>query len=295
MKKEIITWEQFQTECKELARLINQGPIAYKNIYPVLRAGAYVALELSKHFNIPVSEELTPDSLVVDDIVDSGRTIAQFKDNDTATLHYKKRAKVKPKFYLREVSDWVVYPWESQEEGPEENIVRILEYIGEDPNREGLLDTPKRVVKSYKELFGGYNQDPKDLFRVFSADGYDQMIISKDIEFYSFCEHHMLPFWGKVHIAYIPKEKVIGLSKLARIVEVYARRLQIQEQLTNQIANAINNLLKPWGVAVVIEGQHMCQAMRGVQKKNAMMVTSAMLGNFKKQIETREEFLNLIK
>lgn len=176
-----------------------------------------------------------------------------------------------------------------------QNIREILEYIGEDPDREGLVETPKRVVKAYKELFAGYNQDPKDLFKVFSADGYDQMIISKDIEFYSFCEHHMIPFFGKVHIAYIPKDKVIGLSKLARITEVYARRLQIQEQLTNQIANAINDLLKPKGVAVVVEGQHMCQTMRGIKKQNATMTTSAMLGNFREQIETREEFLRLIK
>lgn len=177
----------------------------------------------------------------------------------------------------------------------EEQVKEILKQIGENPDREGLLKTPHRVAKAYAELTEGYDMKPSDVATVFDSEGYDEMIISKDIEFYSLCEHHMLPFTGVAHVAYIPNKKIIGLSKLARIVDIYAKRLQVQERMTTQIANAIQDLLNPIGVAIVVEGKHMCQMMRGIKKQNSTMVTSCMIGAFKENIETRNEFLDLIR
>ncbi len=168
----------------------------------------------------------------------------------------------------------------------------ILEAIGEDPTREGLLRTPNRVARMYEELTAGYHVDPVRLINDALFDvNYDEMVIVKDIDYYSLCEHHMLPFMGKVHVAYIPNGKVIGLSKIPRIVEMFARRLQVQERMTKQIAEFLDETLHPQGVAVVAEGLHMCAAMRGVKKANARMSTSAMLGSFKESQATRNEFL----
>ncbi|NTW00207.1 MAG: GTP cyclohydrolase I FolE [Oscillochloris sp.] len=177
----------------------------------------------------------------------------------------------------------------------EQAIHTILGAIGEQPEREGLLKTPSRVAKMYAELTAGYHIDPEALINdaVFSVD-YDEMVVVKQIDFYSLCEHHMLPFMGQVHVAYIPNGKVVGLSKIPRIVEMFARRLQVQERLTVQIADFINNTLEPTGVAVVAEGVHMCSVMRGVQKANAQMITSAMRGVFRDDPKTRAEFMSHI-
>jgi GTP cyclohydrolase I len=177
----------------------------------------------------------------------------------------------------------------------EELVREMLSRVGEDPEREGLLDTPQRVVKSMQYLTRGYAQQPADVLNgaLFTVD-YDEMVIVKDIEMFSLCEHHMLPFFGKVHIAYIPKGKVIGLSKLPRLVEVFARRLQVQERLTTQLAEAIQETIQPQGVGVVIEARHLCMMMRGVEKQHSAAVTSAMLGVFRQQ-ETRNEFLSLLR
>tara|TARA_B100000900_G_C20376799_1_gene632735 strand:+ start:195 stop:743 length:549 start_codon:yes stop_codon:yes gene_type:complete len=171
----------------------------------------------------------------------------------------------------------------------------LLIELGEDPSREGLIKTPFRVAKSWKFLMGGYSQTIDQVVNdaIFTVDNQD-MIIVKDINYYSLCEHHLLPFMGKVHVGYIPNGKVLGLSKLPRIVDIYARRLQLQEQLTQQIAQSITDFLNPKGVAVVIEGEHMCMRMRGVQKQNASMLTSSMTGIFRKEDKTRKEFFNLI-
>lgn len=170
----------------------------------------------------------------------------------------------------------------------------ILENIGEDPSRNGILKTPERAAKAMQFLTQGYEMDPqKILLGAMFEEDYDDMVLIKDIELYSLCEHHMLPFFGKVHIAYIPNGKIVGLSKIPRIVDVFARRLQVQERLTHDILECINETLQPKGVAVVIEAQHMCMMMRGVQKQNSATTTSGFRGAFKKQ-ETRNEFLKLI-
>jgi GTP cyclohydrolase I len=177
----------------------------------------------------------------------------------------------------------------------EKSIREVLEAIGEDPDREGLLRTPIRVAQMYAELLAGYRTDPIEMVNdaIFEVT-YDEMVIVRDIEFYSLCEHHMLPFLGRAHVAYIPKGKVIGLSKIPRIVDLYACRLQLQERMTRQIADFLNELLNPRGVAVVLEGIHMCAMMRGVRKHDARMTTSAMHGLFRSQLATRQEFLDNI-
>ena len=172
----------------------------------------------------------------------------------------------------------------------------MLAFVGEDPAREGLLRTPHRVVESFKFLTRGYDQSVETLLNgaVFHED-YDDMVVVKDIEFYSLCEHHLLPFYGKVHVAYIPNGKIVGLSKIPRLVDMFARRLQVQERLTLQIAEALEEALQPKGVAVVVEGAHLCMLMRGVQKQSASMVTSHVMGVFRTDRATRQEFMALVK
>ena len=174
-------------------------------------------------------------------------------------------------------------------------VTTLLTEIGEDPKREGLLKTPLRVVKAYEFLTSGYKQEIEKVMNgaIFN-ETYDEMVLVKNIDFYSLCEHHLLPFYGKVHLAYIPDGKIIGLSKMPRIVEVYSRRLQVQERMTQQIADTINKFLQPKGVAVVTEAYHMCMMMRGVQKQNSSATTSAMFGVFKEDARTRMELLDLI-
>ncbi len=183
----------------------------------------------------------------------------------------------------------------NKEEEFEQAITKVLKLLGEDPQREGLLKTPSRVVKALKFLTEGYHQDPKEILNqaLFTTSN-DEMVLVRDIEFYSMCEHHMLPIIGRAHVAYIPDGKVVGLSKIPRIVNVYARRLQIQEQMTEQIADAILETIKPKGVAVVLHARHMCMEMRGVQKINSTTVSSALRGLFKSDERTRNEFYNLI-
>jgi GTP cyclohydrolase I len=178
-----------------------------------------------------------------------------------------------------------------------EDLVReMLVRLGEDPSREGLASTPKRVQKAMKFLTKGYDEDPETLLKgaLFTVN-YDEMVIVKDIEMFSLCEHHMLPFFGKVHVAYIPNGKVIGLSKIPRLIEVFSRRFQIQERLTTQIAETIQKVIQPQGVGVVIEARHLCMMMRGVEKQHSAAVTSSMLGCFRDEQETRQEFLSLIR
>ena len=191
--------------------------------------------------------------------------------------------------------------WDSPTDTPAELtmvplVLGILEAVGEDAQREGLLKTPNRVAKSLRFLTAGYGQDAKTLLQtaVFTSDT-DEMVVVKDIELYSLCEHHMLPFFGRAHVAYIPRQKIVGLSKLPRVVDVFSSRLQVQERLTTQVAEAIQSALKPRGVAVIIEAQHLCMMMRGVAKQNSSTVTSCMLGGFRNDPKTRTEFMEIVR
>ena len=192
-----------------------------------------------------------------------------------------------------EDKDKVVRPTKAE---AEEAVRTLLRWAGEDPNREGLLDTPNRVTKAYGEWFKGYDEDPAAMLqRVFEeVEGYDEIVLLKDIRFESYCEHHLAPIIGKAHVAYLPTDRVVGISKLARVVDAYAKRMQVQEKMTAQIANSLNEVLKPRGVAVILEGEHHCMSTRGVHKHGVNMVTTKMLGIFKEDRGMRREVLDLI-
>lgn len=178
----------------------------------------------------------------------------------------------------------------------EENVRQILEHLGEDPEREGLVKTPHRVARAFEYLTKGYQQDPREILNQakFTEEDYQEMVVVRDIDFYSMCEHHILPFSGRANVAYIPRHHIVGLSKIPRLVEVFSRRLQVQERLTTQIANTIMEVLDPLGVGVIIRAEHLCMRMRGVEKQNSIVTTSAMLGAFRTQQATREEFITLV-
>ena len=270
-------------------------------VYGVPRGGALALHYVGTVFggyHVPVGTPEEAD-IIVDDIVDSGRTRAhwlyRFPDKRFIGLVDKTQ---------KEDADlgWVVFPWEQlpgstsaadKERDAQDTVARMLEHLGEDPRREGLVETPARVVKSWKALFGGYSLDPASVFKTFEEGACDEMVLLKNIEFYSFCEHHLIPFHGTASIAYIPDKKVIGVSKLVRLLEVYARRLQIQERLCQQVTAALDQYLQPLGSACILNAQHMCMTARGVQKQGSRMVTSSLSGVFKTNPQTRAEFLQL--
>lgn len=298
-----ITYPEFKLLCTRLLAQLQKAKIKPKGIYGIPRGGVPVAVQLAALMKLPLVTKPGPGILIVDDICDSGRTLEQINlqipvgasAGWAATLFVKPHAKLKPNFSVEMTDEWIQFPWEGHETPAEDAVVRMLEVIGEDPNREGLLDTPKRVIKSYGTLFGGYKADPKELLKTtFHGEGYDQIVLLDNIEFFSTCEHHLLPFFGKAHVAYIPRKRVVGLSKLARIVECFSRRLQIQERLTDQIAGALDEALDPEGVAVVLQAKHFCMVARGVQKQNSVMTTSSLKGLFKTDTKARTEFMTLI-
>lgn len=284
----------------DMERLINEmgkkiraamSPCPIK-IYGIPRGGIHIAYLLKEAFSLSFEVVHSPEEAhcFVDDIVDSGKTRQRF---------LKKYGKIFfgmiEKSVERPDSRWYIFPWEVNEEGSAEDIVtRTLQFIGEDVTRDGLLDTPRRVIKAWQELYSGYKMDAKAILskQFENETKYDQMVISRNIDFYSMCEHHMLPFYGQAHIAYLPKDKIVGISKLARLVECFSRRLQVQERMTQQIADSIQDALDPLGCAVYVEGQHLCQQARGIQKQNAVMVTSALKGVFKNEAP-RLEFILL--
>ena len=257
-------------------------------IWGVPRGGEHIAKILLDEGLAIVSKELNDDvDVIVDDIVDSGKT-QDYYEGTNATNGY---------FWAPYKSEgvWHIFPWEEAQKSEAERLItRIIQHIGDDPERPGLKETPQRVVKSWEELFSGYKGAAVDYLKLFKSTSRD-LIICKDIEFYSMCEHHMLPFFGKIHIGYIPDGYVIGLSKLARIADHFSRTLKTQENLTDNVATFLEyNITDNKGVGVIIEAKHLCMCGRGVNKQHSTMTTSAMLGSFR-SAELRQEFLHLIK
>jgi GTP cyclohydrolase I len=268
--------------------------------YAIPRGGIpalYAVIAAANGMHLDIGIALTPEEadIFVDDIIDSGETMRRYCDQYPGKPFYALIDKTDPIY--REVYDWVVFPWEGEADGGiEDNIRRILQFIGEDPNREGLLETPKRVAKAYQEWFDGYTTDIAGLFKTFTdgAEGCDEMIIIDSIPVESFCEHHMARFHGVAHVAYIPDGRIVGLSKIPKLVKAFSHRLQVQERLTNQIADALTEHLKPRGVAVVVQCEHTCMSSRGARVHGTMTTTSSMRGLFLQENATRAEFMSLI-
>ena len=297
---------EFIEDCNKLAEQIPDEQ--YAHIYGIPSGGVLPAYIIAQKLDIGLiqHEELNkydPSGiLIVDDLIDSGNTLKPFKNYDQAVL-YRKPHSPQVMYSLEDIKDeWINLPYEKGDTGVEEHIVRIFEHIGENPTREGLKDTPERIIKSYKELFKGYDEEAMPKITTFNNGKddivYDEMIIDTG-DFYSHCEHHMLPFFGKYWFAYIPSAegKILGLSKISRVVDYFSAKLQIQERLTNEIVEAIWKELNepaPLGMALVMKGEHLCKTMRGARKQG-IMTTSVMKGVFKDKATARQEFLSLIK
>lgn len=264
-------------------------------IYAVPRGGIPVAyLLLGKWDGFELTQDPKKADIFVDDLIDSGETRLRMTRLHPFPHFF---ALIDKQTGVNFKGKWIVFPWEDSEEGSiEDACIRLLQYTGEDPTREGLRETPKRMAKAWKFWTSGYNQNPKEVFKVFEdgAENYNEMIIIAPISFYTHCEHHMAAIFGTAHIAYIPNGKIAGLSKFARLVDVFARRLQVQERLTVQIANTIEEVLKPSGVAVFIKARHFCMESRGVQKSGVETKTSALRGLFLDQPQVRSEFFGLL-
>jgi GTP cyclohydrolase I len=236
-------------------------------------------------------------SLIVDDVVDTGATKKRHLEQTKYPARFAALAS-----YLsppREKDDWIVFPWEVGPGGTDTSaddiVIRLLEVIGEDPAREGLKETPRRVLAAWKEWSSGYGKDPKEILKCFEdgSEHYDEMVVVKDLPFYSVCEHHLAPFFGTASIAYIPDRRIVGLSKLGRVLDIFARRLQVQERLTTLVADAIQDNLKPKGVGVLIKARHLCMESRGYARQGHHTITSALRGEFLSDAKVRSEFLSL--
>lgn len=300
---------QFAQDCNFIANTIKKFGNNYDAIYGIPQGGIPFALKLSEMLGIPVLGEIEPHDpslrvLVVDDLIDSGTTLRdpKYQLYDKAVLCIKPHSimpdDVRQTMWAREVpSEWIHFWWEPQAnlKDTKHHIIRLLEYIGENPNREGLVETPDRVIKSYNRLYGGYKQKPEEVMKVFKDGACDEMVVLKDITMFSTCEHHMLPFYGTAHIGYIPDKKVIGVSKLARLLDIYARRLQIQERIGQQVTQALMDHLQPHGAACVIKAKHFCMTSRGVEQQTTEMVTSSLTGVFRDKPEARAEFMSIIQ
>lgn len=289
-----ISYETFVRDTESLAELVKEGykhGASYGSIYGIPRGGVPVAVILSSKLGLPLVDEVQPDSLVVDDLVDSGKTLEKYPDNDTAVLYAKPHSRDKANYQVAVLEGWIEFPYEQTNEDVEENFRRILEYLGEDPTREGLVETPKRYIKFMKQFL-----TPEEFnFTTFENEGTDEMIIQKDIPFFSLCEHHTAPFFGTATVAYIPGERIVGLSKLARTVKYYAGRFQNQERITQQVADRLEKELAPLGVAVTLKARHFCMEMRGVKTHDVHTVTTKVTGVFKEKPETRAEYMGYIK
>lgn len=290
-----LSWQDVQDRIRRVMKKIAQRHPSDIRIYGIPRGGIFPAIMIAgirNHIHTELVATPAAATVIIDDILDSGKTAETYREQYQCPVYVLVD---KPKENL--VGTWVTFPWEQmiQEDGPTDNVRRLIEYIGDDPNREGLKETPNRVIRSYAELFSGYKKDPKDVMKVFEDGACDELVLLKDIEFCSMCEHHMIPFTGKAHIAYIPNGKVIGLSKLARILEIFTRRLQIQERIGQQVTECLMEYLQPKGAACVIEAKHLCMTCRGVGKQHSVMVTSSLTGSFKEDPRSRNEFFSMIR
>jgi GTP cyclohydrolase I len=287
-------------DCAERARnavsrfaLHSPGPF---EVFGVPRGGIVPALLVvsalkALGYDAFITEVAKEADIIVDDVIDSGSTRERYRAVNPRALFVALVDK------SIEKTTWIVFPWEVNEEGSKEDVVlRMLQAIGEDVTREGLAETPARVVKAWSAWFSGYSMNPADVLKTFKdgAEGVDEMVLETDIPVYSFCEHHMAPIFGVAHVAYIPNGKVVGLSKLVRLVDIFARRLQVQERLTNQIADAIESNLSPLGVGVVLQCRHMCMESRGVHQHGVVTTTSSLRGAIKHEHDARSEFLTLV-
>ena len=293
-----LTWEDVRRLAAQVAARHVAAPP--DGVYGIPSGGSVVAPMVAEHLATQTLSSPRPGCLVVDDLVDSGATAQRILDGmawgdspgvrfDALSRKTHSPAHLAPDAPV--LDGWLVYPWE-QDAGPTDAVVRLLQHVGEDPSRDGLLDTPKRVVKALGEMTVGYGMDPAAVLATTFDVQHDQMVVVRRIPFVSLCEHHVLPFTGHATVAYLPGDGVVGLSKLARLVDCYARRLQVQERLTDQIAHAINDHLQPVGVGVIVSAQHSCMSARGVGKA-AEMVTSAMLGSMRDDASARAELLSL--
>jgi len=297
--------KQYQKDVKILALNIRKSFGVPSAIFGVPRGGTILAMDLARELKtkwtatIPVANPTRNIRLlVVDDIIHSGFTRRKYGTYPFAALHCHRALEGDGIVLWAEpisIDVWIQYWWEADEAGPEENIRRIIQYIGDDPDREGLKETPARVVKSYRELFAGYHTSPDTLLKTFdnTQHRYDQIVLLKGVEFMSTCEHHMLPFFGTASVAYLPKDRIVGLSKLARLVEVFARRLQVQERMGEQIVGALMEHLEPIGAACRIEAKHMCICGRGVSKQLPVAVTQSIKGAFRDKDDARAELSQL--
>jgi len=304
-----LTYKKLDELCSKLAGEIENlipGTLVEKNsgkreyrAFAIPRGGVFAGLALGKHLNLQLTTNPTKADFFIDDIIDSGETMQKWCDEYPGI----------PFFALLDrktdgIEGWVEFPWEAAEkvapdagETVEMNMKRILQYIGENPERQGLIETPHRVAKAWKHWAAGYNVDIASLFKCFEdgAEHYDGMVVVKDIPFYSHCEHHMAPFFGTATIAYIPDKKIVGLSKLSRVLQAFAQRLQVQERLTSQVAEALMANLAPKGVGVVIRARHLCMESRGICQQGHHTETTALRGVIYSERAARDEFLQAAK
>lgn len=288
----IVSLQEVNNKCKEASETIIQmfPGVNRIRVYGIPRGGITIAYAIASYMEI-IEVVGTPEEadLIVDDLTDSGRTmdhyVTMFPDTPFFTVFGRP-------------DEWLVFPWEGSIEGSAEDIpTRLLQYVGDDPTRGGLIETPKRFLKAWDHFTSGYGKDAFEVLKVFEdgAEDCDEMVLVRNIPVYSQCEHHLVPFFGVAHVAYIPNGKIVGLSKLSRVVDIFARRLQVQERLTNQIAQALQDNLEPLGVGVVLECRHLCMESRGICQQGHTTITSSMKGVFRDDPATRAEFLGLIK
>jgi GTP cyclohydrolase I len=289
-----ISWEEIYRQAGLLAGRWEGKPLT--GIYGIPTGGVPIAIIIAGILGLPMLKEPEPGCLIVDDLIDSGKTMARFDGHHRDALFRKPHSPNGICMEATRENEWLAFPWEKDDGHPTDAVIRLLEFIGEDPSREGLLDTPKRVIKALNEMTEGYKQDPGIILStVFEEPGlqYDQMIVLHGIEFSSLCEHHLQPFRGTAAVGYIPDGKIVGLSKLARLVDCFARRLQVQERMTEQIKAALIDHLNPLGAAVYIEAHHACMGNRGVRKHQGIMTTQALHGAMRDDGDARAEFMRL--